>query len=218
LKILIQSIKRQKLLQNAPSQWGEKTLYYGFFIQPDNIKSNIMSTSSLFSSLKFVVPALILGLVAGGGMGIFMYRMVTHMSTMTGAVVKMSENVDRMSRDMGEMREQFVDMTVHVKNMHFLFKELTINIVDMNASVISMDNNMTLMQGNIKNIQEDMAKDMKGINQNVQWMADNVDALTSNVMGMNSQMGQMVHDIHRGQTSFTSPINYFRNFMAPNRP
>jgi len=49
-------------------------------------------------------------------------------------------------------------------------------------------------------------------------LTNDVHLMSANVTGMNAQMGQMTHDIHRGSSSFTSPINYMRNFMYPGAP
>ena len=174
--------------------------------------SNAIKKKSPFILILIVVAALL----GGGFMGKLMFDMVSYMKMMTFAVVTMSQDVNQMSTDMRTMRKQFVSMTNTVNRMGGVLKDVETNMIDMNASVMGMDNNMKEMEGQIKNIQHAMAEDMSGIRKGVERMSLDVQRMSGNVLGMNQQMGLMVHDIHRGQTSFTSPINYMRNFMAPN--
>jgi len=174
--------------------------------------SNAIKKKSPFILILIVVAALL----GGGFMGKLMFDMVSYMKMMTFAVVTMSQDVNQMSTDMKTMREQFVSMTSTVNKMGAVLKDMETNMIDINASVMSMDTNMHEMETQIKNIQHAMAKDMNGIYKSVERMSLDVQTMSGNVLGMNYRMGLMVHDIHRGQSSFTSPINYMRNFMAPN--
>ena len=155
---------------------------------------------------------LILLVFFGGGAGLFMgklmYDMVNYMGVMTASVQVMGSNMTMMSNDMKTMREEFVSMSADVKEMRYILKELNTNIIDMNAGVMDMDYNMVKMETGISQIQKDMSDDMHGIRLSVDYMAGNVG-------GMNRQMGTMVHDIHRGQSSFTSPMGYMNNLMRP---
>jgi hypothetical protein len=177
-----------------------------------------MNTSNVIKSKKspfMLILIIVAALLGGGFMGKLMFDMVNYMKMMTIAVVAMSQNVNQMSADMSIMREKFVNMASMVDRMGGVLKDVETNMIDMNASVMGMDNNMKEMEGQIKNIQHAMAEDMSGIRKGVERMSIDVQRMSGDVFGMNRQMGLMVHDIHRGQTSFTSPINYMRNFMAP---
>ena len=99
--------------------------------------------------------------------------------------------------------------------MEFTLKELNSHMIDMSATVMDMDNHMTQMQGNIKDIQASMAHDMDVMRADLDQLTGHVKVIAGNVTGMNLQMNQMVYDIGRGSSSFTSPFNYMQNMMSP---
>ncbi|CAK0761021.1 conserved hypothetical protein [Gammaproteobacteria bacterium] len=154
-----------------------------------------------------------------GSMGLAMAKMMIdmgyYMGQMTAYIGSMSNNVDHMSKDMAIMRDQFLGMNRHVGSMEFTLKELNSHMIDMSATVMEMDSHMILMQNNIKEIQAGMARDMSTMRTNFVELTGHVRLISENVNGMNFQMNQMVRDINRGSSSFTSPMNYMQNMMYP---
>ncbi|GEM_PF-761358 len=132
--------------------------------------------------------------LGGAVMCTIMYVMMNAMLTMQHAMVGMGQNMAQMSNDMRDMRHDMANMSVDMSDMNTNMDEMQMNIRD--------------IQDAMSNDLDTMAKNVSIMTKDVSFMSSHVGIMAGNVVGMNSQMGQMVYDIHRGQSSFSSPMGY----------
>jgi hypothetical protein len=128
-----------------------------------------------------------------------MHNMASYMEAMTGHVADMANDIDKMRGS---------------------FTILTSEISKFDDVIVHMDENINAMNVDINIIQRSMSNDMTSISKNLELTASymgNVDysmtILTKEVNQISNLMRPMAVDIHRGTSSFTSPMNYMWNMM-----
>ena len=136
-------------------------------------------------------PWIILGALGGGAVMVFfavvMYAMASNMARMTDVIVGMGKNMESMAGDMHSMH---------------------ITMVDIDESVDQMTAEMKFIEGL-------MAEDLDAMRVSIQAMTGDIRNMSFRITSMNSQMGQMTYDIHRGQRAFTSPWGYAESMISP---